>query len=206
MDALHQRALDVANLTAIEPGMNRFEWDLRYAPATEVIGFKEPTTDNFSASIDGPTIVPGDYTVVLRYGDMTTSRPLRLQLDPRLHPADGDLNERLALEMKVHHALDALDTLLNRAILAEKMAAPAQRERLHAAITSLVNLDIHSSEGDVLHETKVRAELAFLANELETAYEKPTAAEFASFDELNAKAIAGESRLQKVMPTAMSAH
>jgi photosystem II stability/assembly factor-like uncharacterized protein len=204
MDALHQRALDIADLTAIEPGINRFQWDMRYAPATEVLGFKEPTTDNFSASIDGPTIVPGEYTVVLRYGDVTSSRPLRLRLDPRLHPADGDLDARLALEMKLHHALDALDRMLNTAILAEKTASPAQRERLGAAVTGLVNLDIHSSEGDVLHETKVRAELAFLANELETAYEKPTPAEYASGDELMAKASAGEARLQKLLAATTS--
>jgi photosystem II stability/assembly factor-like uncharacterized protein len=199
MDALHQRGLDLADLTAIEPGMNHFAWDLRYPPATEVVGFKEPTTDNFSASVDGPTIVPGNYFVVLQYGTTKIRQPLALRLDPRLHPSAVDLDARLALERQLHDTLDTLNATINSALTLARTLRPAERSQLTRAIGDLVQLDIHSSEGDVLHETKVREQLTFLANELETAYERPTAAEYASFDDLHAQATAGEVRLERLM-------
>jgi hypothetical protein len=199
MDAIRQRALGLADLTAIEPGMNKFQWDLRYAPATEVAGYHEPLADDFPASVDGPTLVPGTYSVVLQYGPAKLTQPLTVQLDPRLHPAPGDLEARLALEMRVHETLDRLDTALNAALASGAKVPAAKRARLDAAIAGLVQLDIHSSEGDLLHESHLRSHLAFLANELETAYEKPTAAEYAAFDEFKAQADAGIAQLQGLL-------
>jgi len=63
----------------------------------------------------------------------------------------------------------------------------------------VVQFNIHSSEADTPHETKLRKHLDFLATELEIAYEKPTAADYATFDELKAQADAGESRLADVV-------
>jgi hypothetical protein len=196
MDAIHQRALDFADLTAIEPGTNKFQWDLRYAPATEVNGYHEPLADDFPASVDGPTLVPGTYTVVLQYGATKLTQPLPVQLDPRLHPAPGDLEARLALEMRVRESLDKLDTTLNAALAAAPKLPAAKRAQLETAIADLVQFDIHSSEGDLLHESRLRSHLAFLANELETAYEKPTNAEYAAYDEFEAQADAGIARLK----------
>jgi photosystem II stability/assembly factor-like uncharacterized protein len=199
LDAIHARALDLDALTAVEPGMNRFVWDLRCTPATEVVGFREPTADDFSASVDGPTIVPGTYTVTLQYASTTLTQPLHVLLDPRLHPTAEDLDARLALEMQIHTTLDALDRMLNLALTTAQALPDSKRREIDATVGELVQLQIHSSEGDVLHETKVREQLAFLANALEIAYEKPTAAEYAAYGDLKARAEAGEQRLQSAM-------
>jgi photosystem II stability/assembly factor-like uncharacterized protein len=199
MNAIQRRALDVHEATGIEPGMNRFAWDLRYPPATDVKGFKEPEADNYSASVDGPTIVPGDYTIVLRYGGRELVQPLHVKLDPRLHATPADLDARLALEMRIHATLDNLDATINAARVAALKLPPPQRGRVAAAVADLVQFDIHSSEGDVLHEDKLRSHLAFLANELESAYARPTAAELATFDDLAAQAAAGEARLKSAV-------
>jgi len=140
--------------------------------------------------------VPGTYSVVLQYGATKLTQPLTVQLDPRLHPAPGDLDARLALEMRVHQSLDELDTTLNAALAAAPKLPPAKRVQLEAAIGELVQFDIHSSEGDLMHESRLRSHLAFLANELETAYEKPTAAEYAAYDEFKAQADAGVAQLR----------
>ncbi len=199
MSTVEQRALDLTDLTSISPGMNHFVWDMREAPATEVIGFKEPTTDDFSASVNGPTIVPGTYTVVLQYGDTMHTQHFTVQLDPRLHATADDLNARLELETNVHATLDKLNTTLNAALTAAHRGPSAKRPQLQSEIARLVLLDIHSSEGDVLHETKLREHLAFLANELELAYERPTAAEYATYDDLRAQAERGEARLTALL-------
>jgi photosystem II stability/assembly factor-like uncharacterized protein len=199
LNAIPKRALDLAALTAVSPGMNRFQWDLRYAPDAEIVGYREPSALDFSASVDGPTILPGKYSVVLQYGSTTLTQPLELRLDPGLKATQEDLAARLALERRVQEALQALNTTINAALVAERKLPPAKRAELQRAIDGLVQFKIRSSEGDVLNETKLRAHLAFLANELETAYEKPTPAEYAAFDELKAQADAGIAKLRSLM-------
>ena len=88
---------------------------------------------------------------------------------------------------------------MNAALAARATASPAKRAQIDAALESLVQLDISSSEGDVLKETKLRDHIAFLAGEIELAYEKPTAAQYQVYDELKADAAAGEARLQSVL-------
>ncbi|HEY8296910.1 MAG TPA: hypothetical protein VIG32_02680 [Candidatus Baltobacteraceae bacterium] len=201
MDDVHQRALDVSEITTIEPGMNRFQWDMRYAPATDIPGFRQPTTDDFRDNVDGPTIVPGAYAVVLQYGAKKLTQPLHVALDPRLHPAAGDLDARLALETRVHGTLDSLNKAIDAAMAARSRMTPAKRAQVNREIANLAQLNLHSTEGDVLLETKLRDQIAFLANDLELAYEKPTAAEYASYEDLRAQAATGEARLRTLMAT-----
>jgi photosystem II stability/assembly factor-like uncharacterized protein len=200
-DASHKHAIALEKLTAIEPGMNAFQWDLRYPPSTEVPGGWEEETDDFSNSVAGPTILPGDYTVVLQYGGQKISQPVHVRLDPRLHPAPGDLEARLALEMRVRALLDGLDRTINAALASRANLSPAKRAQLDAAIGNVVQLGIHSSEGDVSQETKLNDHVAFFANELEDAYEKPTPAEYASYDELAAQVAAAEAQLRSITGT-----
>ena len=205
LQAIPKRAVDLAELTSIEPGMNRFAWDLRYTPASEIVGYREPTALDFSASVDGPTVVPGAYAVVFQYGDTKLTQPLAVRLDPGLQATADDLNARLVLEGRIHEALEKLNTAINAARAAESKLPSQTRAQIESTIANLVQFNIHSTEGDVLHETKLRAHLAFLANELEMAYEKPTAAEYATFNELSAQAEAGETRLLSLMSQPPSA-
>ncbi|MGZ3563321.1 MAG: WD40/YVTN/BNR-like repeat-containing protein [Vulcanimicrobiaceae bacterium] len=198
LDATHQRALDLQETTAIEPGMNAFQWNMRYAPAMDVPGFRTVGTDDFPDTSDGPTIAPGTYTVVLQYGANKLTQPLHVQLDPRLHPAAGDLDARLALEMQIHKTLDDLDKAIAAAMAARNRLPAGKREQVDREIDNLVQLNIHSSEADVLHETKLREQIGFLGNSLEAAYERPTAAEYATYDDLRAEAAAGEARLHAI--------
>ena len=80
---------------------------------------------------------------------------------------------------------------------------PAARAAANDAVAAMVMLDVHSSEADVMHGTKIREQLAFLLNSLEAAYARPTAAEYATFKDLDALATAGEARLKN--PTAQAA-
>ena len=68
--------------------------------------------------------------------------------------------------------------------------------RLQDTIGGLVQLKIQSSEGSLLHETKLRSHLAYLAADVDLAYEQPTAGQYAVFRYLDARAQAGEQRLR----------
>lgn len=203
-------------LTAIAPGMNRFQWDLRYPDATEVVGFHTPAAaGGLDDTVEGPVAVPGTYLVELDYGGIRLQQSLQIALDPRLHPAPTALADRLALGLRIRSTLDTLDTTINRALdVRSRLVSAVNAQRLSEALASrviatldveigeLVQLDIQSSEGDLLHETKLRSHLAYLAAELDLAYDEPTQAQYAVFDELNNGAQAGIRRLEAAIAQA----
>ena len=200
-------------LTAITPGMNRFQWNLRYPGATEVRGFNPPiAAGGLEDSVAGPVVVPGRYHVMLDYGGAKSTQTFAVTLDPRLHASSAALRARLALELKIHTALNTLDRTINQAMtvrdqlrtamdthrLPQDQAAPAIAG-LDRAIHALVQMAIQSSEGSLVHETKLRSHLAYLAADIDLAYVRPTAAQYAVFRYLERKAARGEQRLESAM-------
>lgn len=196
LDANQERARQLEETTTVQSGMNLFQWDLRYGPAFDVNGFTPQFSDDWPDSADGATIVPGTYTVALQYGTQTLRTSFQVRLDPRLHPAAGDLAARLALERQILSSIDSLDRAIAAAESTRRTLSPAKVAALNAEIADLVSLDVHSSEADVLHPSKIRQQLAFLLNSLEGAYQRPTAAEYQTFKDLDALAAAGEAQLK----------
>jgi photosystem II stability/assembly factor-like uncharacterized protein/chorismate mutase len=196
--------------TAVSPGMNRFQWDLRYADATDVIGFEPPeNTDGQTADARGPLVNPGDYTVVLHYGDQTYRQTLQVALDPRLHTTPAALKQHLALQLELHQAVERLDRTINaaikvrqqlaRAVAARKVKASAAAPALAAldqAIEAVVYRHVRSSEGDVMHEMRLRSFLAYLQSDIGLDYSAPNPAMVAAVSQLENEAQQGESRLQ----------
>ena len=199
-----QRADALKHLTAIEPGMNHFQWNLRYADAAEVKGFEAPEDADLDNDVDGPVVVPGSYRVVLDYGGEKLTASIAVSLDPRIQVAPDALRQRLALQLRIHATLDSLDLALNRAIAMRDSLATAGRDSvalapLTAAIDSLVQLAIHSSEGDLVYEPKLRTHLGLLAGEIDMAYAAPTGAQAAVYNVMAQEAQEGVARLRAAM-------
>ena len=57
--AIEEKQQADEKLTAITPGINSLHWDLRYADATEVMGFEPPEADGRLDDYAGPTVNPG---------------------------------------------------------------------------------------------------------------------------------------------------
>jgi hypothetical protein len=187
--------------TAISPGMNRFQWDLRYPDATDVTGFYVPAAaggeDDFTL---GPQVVPGTYRVTLRYGNHSYTQPFMVALGPNLNPAQGALAKRFALQMQIRDTLDTMDRALNVAIAArDRMPNGARKAALDRAIDRLVNLQTHSSEGPLSTGTRVRDHLAYLQSDVDYAYDVPTPAQYAVFAQLHREALNGMARLRQLM-------
>jgi photosystem II stability/assembly factor-like uncharacterized protein len=197
-DQAHLRARGENNATGMKAGINAFQWDLKSAPAFDPPGYKNDITDDFPDGADGPTVLPGKYTVVLQYGSTTLRAPLTIALDPRVHPAAGDLEARLALEQQILGTIDQLDRAIAAAMSASAHLSPDKRAQVDAAIADLVLLNGSSSEYDVIHPTKVREQLGFLLNSLENAYAKPTPAELTTYQDLKALAAQGITNLQNL--------
>jgi photosystem II stability/assembly factor-like uncharacterized protein len=199
-----------AKLAAVEPGMNVLQWDLRYPYATEVTGYRAPiAAGGLEDSVQGPVVVPGKYSVVLVYGGQKTQESLTVALDPRLHATQEDLAARLALDLKIHANLDTLNKDINQAVAArEKLQkaistnsvtdaqAAGALDALNRDINSAAAMAIKSSEGDLLHGTRLRDHLAYLAAEIDLSYDRPTAAQEAVFRELDKQAKESTQKLE----------
>jgi hypothetical protein len=194
-----------ARLTGIAPGMNLFQWDLRYPDATEIVGF-EPSGSGggLEDSLLGPQIVPGSYTVTLQYGSAQTSQPLELSLDPRSTATAQDLAARRDLGLKIRALQDELDRTVNAAIAARaKVGTGAAAAQLDAAIAAVVDV-VHpqADEGALLYESRLRDFIAYLNAEVDTGYVRPTVAEYAVFEKLSADAANAEARLRAALAVA----
>ena len=211
--AIQQRQEAEARLTAIEPGMNRFQWDLRYPPAVEVNGYHSPeAAGGLDYSVDGPLVLPGTYTVVLDDGGQKSTQTFTVALDPRLHATQQDLAAELSLVNQIHDDMSALNTDLNRALAArDKLTASngsqasSALDALNHEIDDVVQMKIRSSEGDTMHEARLHSYLAYLAADIEVAYDRPTAAQYQVFRTLDQQTKAAEQKLQSLTAEAEKA-
>lgn len=67
---------------------------------------------------------------------------------------------------------------------------------LNRDIDSAVPMAIKSSEGDLLHGTRLRDHLAYLAAEIDLSYDRPTASQEAFFRELDRQAKESTQKLE----------
>lgn len=186
--------------TAVSPGMNSFQWDLRYSDATDVHGFYVPAAAGGENDFTiGPQVIPGTYRVTLRYGGKSYTRPFTVALDSNLHPAPGALAKRFALQMQIRNTLDTMDRTINAALARERALDGPKQTALAAEIDKLVNLQTHSSEGPLSTGTRTRDHLAYLQSDIDYAYNTPTPAQYAVFAQLHREAVTGAARLRQLM-------
>jgi hypothetical protein len=179
--------------------MNMLQWDLRYPYATEIAGFHAPiAAGGLEDSVQGPVVVPGTYSVVLDYGGKRTEQKFTVALDPRLHPTQADLEARLALDQQIHADLDALDKKINQALasrdklqkaisgnISTNAQAASTLSALNRDIDNVAQMAIKSSEGELLHGTRLHDHLAYLAADIDLSFDRPTASHQAVFDQLH---------------------
>ncbi|MDE3054194.1 MAG: glycosyl hydrolase, partial [Gemmatimonadota bacterium] len=193
------REAQEARLTAAGPGMNRFQWDLRYPTAVDVKGI---FNTGFSALPPvGPEVVPGTYRVTLTYGSSTQTQPLAIKLDPRLATTPAQLQQRFALLVRIHGAVARLDTTLNQAIDARDELQKAGKQGkalddLNRDIDGLVDLRIQSGEGALVYPPRLRSWLSAISNQVEQAYVAPTPAMVQVANGYIKDAAAGVARLE----------
>jgi hypothetical protein len=127
-------------------GVNRFVWDFRYQGAARIpraeIDMGDPTV--------GPLAIPGDYVIELRVGDETSTRPLRVEPDPRVSISSADLEEQLRFSLSIRDAI----TRLSRTV----MAIRDVREQLESARERIGEGELSSSASAILERMKALEE------------------------------------------------
>ena len=104
------------------PGLNRFVWDLRYAPPDalnfsyygQMLDYVEYTLSDHALPEDtpreqtlGPIAVPGQYEATLIANGTILKQPFTITLDPRVHVSQADLEAQLTAGKRIDSGLAA---------------------------------------------------------------------------------------------------
>ena len=93
---------------AADAGVNRFVWDMRYAPATKVEG--DSSTEN---SLDGPVAAPGTYKVRIATNGYSAVQEFEIRKDPRVPATQEDLQAQFDLLLKIRDKLSETQEAIN---------------------------------------------------------------------------------------------
>ena len=118
-------------------GMNRFVWDLRYAPASAE---ENGGGDEEGPPGRGPQVLPGTYRVRLTVAGRQLTQPVTVVLDPRSTATPADLAKQFDLALKawrdVKRAAEAMNQL---AVLRRRVAEIKSQSSANAALAALAS-------------------------------------------------------------------
>ena len=100
--------------------MHRFVWDLRLAPPKGVRATYR--------RLDGPLVVPGNYTVKLTANGKSSTQPLTIKMDPRVKTPQDALVRQFELASKLASRLGEVSLALQQAGELRKQLAERKRE------------------------------------------------------------------------------
>ena len=178
---------EVQPMAELHPGMNRFQWNLRYSDAVHVKGLFY--SHFLPVTPAGPEVAPGTYYAVLDYGSTKQKQAFVVKADPRVATTQAELQRRFALQMKIHGMLNRLGTALNQAVdardalekasaskISSGRAAQQALTSLNRDIDALVSFRTQSVEGSIVYPSRLYGWLTKMAVQVDFALFPPTAA------------------------------
>ena len=239
---------------ANKAGVNRVLWDLRYegqqgggggfgggggrgagaggggrgggagAPAAAAI---DPEIAEMMARFGfggGPAVLPGEYTVTLNVAGKKLSKPIKVQLDPRVKISDADLAEQLKFSKEAGEVSSRVSKLVQRvedlttqlAALATRIPRngaadesggqsvnPADLKAAQEELTKLRTKLVRECNMGYRCQSKLREEASSLANSLTSSIGAPTAGHKTVLQELTAETAAAIAELNRINETSI---
>ena len=189
-----------AELLPAEEGMNRFPWDLRYDPPSELPGAFYP-----GLPPRGPLVPPGTYTLRLKASGKVVTAPMEVKPDPRSRATPQARAELVELQLLVRDRMSELhETVLAVRAARDQLGALNRRAGKDPRFTQLVSrtdaasaglteverrlvaVDVKSTEGTLRFPVQLNEQLESLRQALEGADAAPVPAMrevLASYDE-----------------------
>jgi photosystem II stability/assembly factor-like uncharacterized protein len=93
-----------------EPGLNRFNWDMRYPDAHGIEG----GTFFLGGSLRGPQAIPGQYKLKLTVGDQSETQNFEIKKDPRVATTPAEYQKQLELLLEARDQLSAAHDAINQ--------------------------------------------------------------------------------------------
>jgi len=137
-------------------GLNRFVWNLKYqGPTTLDASLDEKKNKPLaqkSQEIDGPSVAPGNYSVVLHSNGKKIQSSFNVLMDPRLKISKTALEKQLSLLQKLYASLSNLNGAVNqlrqmkkRLLEIEKNLSPkhtALKTRINSILEKLKEIEV----------------------------------------------------------------
>lgn len=171
-------------------GLHRFIWNLRYdAPRVLPASYYGPILQYTEYTLadhaiphetprqqpEGPLVVPGRYIVEFTAGGHTVQQPLTVQLDPRVHATQQDLEAQLALARRILSGIKVTyDGFQKQAAL---KAAIQQQNKAQSADTDNTDKQITAVQEGSKAEPgfgPINRDLTRLLDSIEAADQRPT--------------------------------
>ena len=177
---------------AVEAGLNRFLWNMRYPDAKKIEG-EGGTWEAFENQLVGPQVPPGTYTARLEVDGQRLEATFEIRKDPRVPSTQADLDAQFALASNVHRkisetheTINAIRSLKKQLDLWEARAkeqggqsrlltgAASLRKKASAIEEELVQVKAKSRQDTLNYPAKLNAKLASLLGSVGSADFAPT--------------------------------
>jgi photosystem II stability/assembly factor-like uncharacterized protein len=169
---------------SIKPGLNSFEWNLKYPSASYFKGMIF-----WSAPVYvGPTAVPGNYQVRITAGNIVQTESFEIKLDPRFNDVTvADMQEKFNLSIQIRDQVSrANDAVIKIRAIKEKVSPKDANlmVQLSTVEENLYQVRNQSSQDPLNFPIKLNNKLASLMRVVETGDYKPTVGSYKVFEEL----------------------
>jgi hypothetical protein len=197
----------------VEAGLNRFVWDLRYAPASRVPDYY---LFEYKDGGRGPFAVPGNYQVRLTVEGKSLTAPLELKLDSRLNVTQADLQKQFDLALQIRDQIsrvyDAVNQIQDLRLQVDGLkkrlpdsakpvltAAGDLDQKLLSVRDDLIQAKIKANEDSLAYPQRVDSKLASLALVVSDGTDSaPTEAAFQEFEKLKKQADEALARWREI--------
>ena len=153
-------------------GLNRVWWNLAYDDIHPVKGFV-PWADT---GFNGPTVVPGNYTVRVLANGKTASGNVQVLPDPRSHATPAEYAAQLAFLLRIRTDLTQMTQAIEH-VQGVKKHDRAQAAQAEALLHELYNPEVTQGEDALRYPEQLYGQLSFLASDASSADAAPTASE-----------------------------
>jgi hypothetical protein len=159
----------------IEPGMNRFVWDMRYQDAAKIDDEPE-VMDQLEGALKGAVAAPGTYTVRLAVDGDKSEATFEIRKDPRVPATQPDLDEQFAVRTRLRDLLDRDHKAVNRLREARKdpRTTAATKRTLDAIEGQLMQPKAKSRQDTLNFGVRLNHRIAALIGSIGSADAAPT--------------------------------
>jgi photosystem II stability/assembly factor-like uncharacterized protein len=131
-----------------EPGLNRFNWDMRYPDAHGIEG----GTFFLGGSLRGPQAIPGQYKVKLTVGDQSATQNFEIKKDPRVATTPAEYQKQLQLLLEARDQLSVAHDAINQIHAVQRQVdAAAQKASGNPGVTGGAS-KLNDQLNSVLHK------------------------------------------------------
>ena len=205
----------------VEPGLNRFVWDMCY-PDSEAV--TEPPSGKQEMSPDkpknGPLASPGTYQAQLKVGDQTQTQTFEICKDPRVTTSQADFDAQFELWSQIRDKLSETNEAINRLRRIQRQAneckkradtredtnteaiceaADALQEKLKAIEGELIQTGADTIGDRLRMPTMLTGKLAGLTSVVAVADFAPPKQAYELFEELSSQIDAQLDQLKSVI-------